>query len=91
MRGHLLVAATLALAATVTSANALSIVNADKASHAIMATPTGGKAHEFVIKARRTGHVDCAKGCELQLGVAKTHFDGKIHKIWIKGGKFVSA
>jgi hypothetical protein len=91
MRGHLLVAATLALAATVTSANALSIVNTDKANHAIMAKPNGGKVHEFVIKARQTGHINCAKGCELQLGVAKTHFDGKIHKIWIKSGKFVSA
>lgn len=91
MRAHLLVAAALALAATVTSANALSIVNTDKANHAIMATPNGGKAHEFVIKARHTGHISCTKGCELQLGVAKTHFDGKVHKIWIKGGKFVSA
>lgn len=91
MRGHLLVAAALALAATVTSANALSIVNTDKASHAVTATPAGGKAHEYVIKARQTGHINCAKGCELQLGVAKAHFDGKVHKIWIKSGKFVSA
>ena len=91
MRAHVLVAAALALAATVTSANALSIVNTDKTNHAVMATPAGGKAHELVIKARHTANVDCAKGCELKLGVAKTHFDGKIHKIWIKGGKFVSA
>ncbi|HTN96484.1 MAG TPA: hypothetical protein VL101_05875 [Nordella sp.] len=91
MRTHLLVAAALALAATVTSANALSIVNTDKTNHAVMATPAGGKLHKFVIKAQHTSNYNCSKGCELELGGQKAHFNGKIHKIWIKGGKFVSA
>ncbi len=91
MRGHLLVAAALALAATVTSANALSIVNTDKTSHAVMATPDGGKAHKIVIKAQHAGTYNCSKGCELRLGGEKAHFNGKVHKILIKDGKFVSA
>ena len=91
MRTPILVAAALALAATVTSANALSIVNTDKTNHAVMAMPTGGKEHKIVIKGQHTSHFNCAKGCELQLGSEKAHFDGKTQKIMIKDGKFVSA
>ena len=46
MRTHLLIAAALALAATVTSANALTVVNSDKTSHVVMVTPEGGKAQK---------------------------------------------
>lgn len=89
MRTHLLIAAALALSATVTSANALTVVNADKTSHAVMVTPEGGKIHKIVIKANHSGRFDCAKGCELRLGPEKAHYDAKIQKIWIKSGKFV--
>jgi hypothetical protein len=91
MRAHLLIAAALALAATVTSANALTVVNSDKTSHAVMVTPEGGKAHKIIIKARHSAKYDCAKGCELRLGAEKAHYDAKIQKIQIKAGKFVAA
>ena len=88
MRTHFLIVAALALSATVTSANALTLVNSDKVSHAVMVTPQGGKAHRLVIKANHVVSYDCAKGCELKLGTHKAHYDAKIQKIWIKGGKF---
>ncbi|MGE0006550.1 MAG: hypothetical protein AB7S92_13270 [Parvibaculaceae bacterium] len=91
MRTHLLIAAALALSASVTSANALTVVNSDKVTRAVMVTPQGGKAHRLVIKASHTGHYDCAKGCDLRLGAQKAHFGGKVEKIWIKGGKLVHA
>ena len=68
MRTHFLIVAALALSATVTSANALTLVNSDKVSHAVIVTPQGGKAHRLVIKANRVVSYDCAKGCELKLG-----------------------
>jgi hypothetical protein len=91
MRTHLLIAAALALAATVTSANALTVVNSDKTSHVVMVTPEGGKAHKIIIKASHSAKYDCAKGCELRLGARKAHYDAKIQKIQIKAGKFVAA
>lgn len=91
MRTHLLIAAALALAATVTSANALTVTNSDKTSHAVMVTPEGGKVHKLVIKASHSAKYDCTKGCELKLGAEKAHYDSKIQKILIKGGKFVAA
>ena len=91
MRTHILIAAALALAATVTSANALTVVNSDKTSHAVMVTPQGGKVHKLIIKASRSASYNCAKGCELRLGAEKAHYDTKIHKIMIKGGKFIAA
>jgi hypothetical protein len=91
MRTHLLIATALALGVTVTSANALTVVNSDKVSHAVMVTPQGGKTHRLVIKANHAGTYNCAKGCELKLGSHKAHYNAKIQKIWIKGGKFVQA
>ncbi|WP_119391636.1 hypothetical protein [Taklimakanibacter lacteus] len=91
MRAHLLIAAALALATTVSSANALTLVNSDKTSHAVMVTPQGGKTHKLVIKGRHSANYKCARGCELRLGAGKAHYDAKVQKIWIKGGKFVSA
>jgi hypothetical protein len=91
MRTHLLIAAALALGATVTAANALTVVNSDKVSHAVMITPHNGKTHKLVIKANHAGKYDCAKGCEVQLGKEKAHYDAKTHKIMIKGGKLVQA
>jgi hypothetical protein len=91
MRTHLLIAAALALSATVTSANALTVVNSDKVTRAVMVTPQGGKSHRLVIKANHSGSYDCTKGCQLKLGSHKAHYDAKVQKIWIKGGKFVQA
>jgi hypothetical protein len=88
MRTHLLIAAALVLSATITSANALTLVNSDKVSHAVMITPQGGKAHKLVIKSNHSGTYDCAKGCDVQLGKEKAHYDAKTMKITIKGGKF---
>jgi hypothetical protein len=91
LRTHILIAAALALAATVTSANALTVVNSDKTSHAVMITPQGGKVHKVIIKASGSASYDCAKGCELRLGAEKAHYDAKVQKITIKGGKFTAA
>ena len=91
MRTHLLIAAAIALGASVTAANALTVVNSDKVSHAVMITPQGGKAHKLVIKANKSGTYDCAKGCDLKLGKEKAHFDATTQKIMIKDGKFVQA
>jgi hypothetical protein len=91
MRTHLLIAAALALGVTVTSANALTLVNSDKASHAVLITPMGGKAHKLVIKGNQSGTADCAKGCDVQLGKEKAHYDATTQKIMIKDGKFVQA
>jgi phage gp45-like len=91
MRTQLLIAAALALSATVTSANALTVVNSDKVGHAVMVTPQGGKAHRLVIKASHAGNYNCARGCELKLGTHKAHYDAKTQKIRIKGGMFVQA
>jgi hypothetical protein len=91
MRTQLLIAAALALSATITSANALTVVNSDKVTHAVMVIPQGGKAHRLVIKANHAGTYNCAKGCELKLGAQKAHYNAKIQKVWIKGGKFVQA
>jgi hypothetical protein len=91
MRTHLLIAAALALAATVTSANALTVTNSDKTSHAVMVTPQGGKVHKIVIKGSHSANYNCAKGCELRLGAEKAHYDSKIQKIMIKDGKFIAA
>ena len=91
MRTQLLIAAAFALSATVTSANALTVVNSDKVSHAVMVTPHGGKTHRLVIKANHTGNYNCAKGCELKLGAQKAHYDAKTQKIWIKDGRFIRA
>lgn len=89
MRTYLLIAAALALGTTVTAANALTLVNSDKVSHAVMITPQGGKVHKLVIKANHSGKYNCTKGCEIQLGSEKTHSDAKTMKITIKDGKFV--
>lgn len=91
MRIHFLIALALALATTVTAANALTVINSDKISHALMVRPQGGKAHRLVIRANHSGRYDCVKGCELMLGARKTHLDGKVEKVWIKDGKFVLA
>ena len=89
MRTHLLIAAALALSATVTSANALTVVNTDKVTHAVVVIPQGGKAHRLMIKANHSGRYDCVKGCELKLGTHKAHYNAKTQKIWIKDGRFV--
>ena len=89
MGTHILIAAALALAATVTSANALTVVNADKTSHAVMVTPQGGKVHKLIIKASRSASYNCAKGCEVRMGALKSKFDASVEKVSIKNGKFV--
>ena len=53
-----------------------------------MVTSQGGKAHRLVIKPNRFVSYNCAKGCDLRLGAHKAHYDAKVQKIWIKGGKF---
>ncbi|WP_119268917.1 hypothetical protein [Taklimakanibacter deserti] len=89
MRTHLLIAVALALGATVTSANALTVTNSDKTSHTFMLTPEGGKAEKVVIKSKATGTYDCSKGCEVRMGALKSKYDASVDKLTIKDGKFV--
>ncbi|MFZ5675411.1 MAG: hypothetical protein ACOZAM_20840 [Pseudomonadota bacterium] len=79
----------LALAASITSASALTVTNADKTSHTFMLTPTGGKAAKVVLKANASGTYDCSKGCEVRMGALKSSYDAKVEKVEIKGGKFI--
>jgi hypothetical protein len=79
----------LALAATISSASALTVTNNDKTSHTFMLTPEGGKAEKVVLKSKATGTYDCSKGCEVRMGALKTKFDASVEKLSIKDGKFV--
>jgi hypothetical protein len=79
----------LALAASITSASALTVTNTDKTSHTFMLTPEGGKGEKVVLKANASGTYDCSKGCEVRMGALKTKFDATVEKVSIKNGKFV--
>jgi starvation-inducible outer membrane lipoprotein len=90
MKTHVLVAAALALAATVGAANALTIENKDKTDVKVMVTPKGGKAMEVDVKAGGKAQADCAKGGELSIGSVKADCTAKTKTIEIKDGKFVA-
>jgi|EndMetStandDraft_4_1072995.scaffolds.fasta_scaffold2033433_1 hypothetical protein len=89
MNIRILALAGLALAATISSASALTVTNNDKTSHTFMLTPEGGKAEKVVLKSKATGTYDCSKGCEVRMGALKTKFDASVEKLSIKDGKFV--
>ena len=89
MNMRILAFAGLALAASITSASALTVTNADKTSHTFMLTPAGGKAEKVVLKANASGNYDCAKGCEVRMGALKSSYDASVQKVEIKGGKFI--
>jgi hypothetical protein len=79
----------LALAATISSASALTVTNSDKTSHTFLLTPEGGKAQKVVLKSKASGTYDCTKGCEVKMGALKTKYDATVNKLEIKDGKFV--
>jgi len=89
MNIRILALAGLALAATISSASALTVTNNDKTSHTFMLTPEGGKAEKVVLKSKATGTYDRSKGCEVRMGALKTKFDASVEKLSIKDGKFV--
>ena len=89
MNIRILALAGLALAASISSASALTVTNTDKTSHTFMLTPQGGKAEKIVLKSKATGTYDCSKGCEVRMGALKTKFDASVDKLSIKDGKFV--
>lgn len=88
MNIRILALAGLALAATVSSASAMTITNSDKSSHTFMLTPQGGKAEKVVLKSNATGTYDCSKGCQLRMGAFKAKYDATVDKLTIKDGKF---
>ncbi|CAN5515041.1 hypothetical protein BH10PSE7_BH10PSE7_01160 [soil metagenome] len=88
MRTRVLVAGALALAATISSANALTVTNSDKIAHKFMVAPSGGKQTNVMLKAAASGTYDCAKGCQLKMGAKKLDVTANTDKVWIKGGKF---
>ena len=79
----------LALAAAVSSANALTVTNSDKTSHTFMVQPQGGKSEKVVLRSNATGTYDCSKGCEVRMGALKMQYDAAVDKLTIKDGKFV--
>lgn len=89
MNIRILALAGLALAASISSASALTVTNTDKTSHTFMLTPQGGKAEKIVLKSKATGTYDCSKGCEVRMGALKTKYDASVDKLSIKDGKFV--
>lgn len=89
MNMRIIVLAGLALAATITSASALTVTNSDKTSHTFLLTPQGGKAEKVVLKSNASGTYDCTKGCEVRMGAYKAKYDATIDKLTIKDGKFV--
>lgn len=89
MNMRILALAGLALAASITTASALTVTNADKTSHTFMLTPTGGKPEKVILKANATGTYDCAKGCEVRMGALKSDYDASVKKVEIKDGKFL--
>jgi hypothetical protein len=50
MNLRILALAGLALAATISSASALTVTNSDKTSHTFLVKPQGGKAEKVVLK-----------------------------------------
>jgi hypothetical protein len=89
MNLRILALAGLALAATISSASALTVTNTDKTSHTFMLKPQGGKAEKVVLKSNATGTYDCSKGCEVRMGALKMNYDAAVEKVTIKDGKFV--
>lgn len=89
MNTRVFMASLVALAVTASAANALSIVNGDKADITIKVTPKGGTAADVAIKAGATADVDCSKGCELMLGKEKKEVTAKVKTITVKDGKLV--
>jgi hypothetical protein len=76
MNIRILALAGLALAATISSASALTVTNS-------------GKAEKVVLKSNATGTYDCSKGCEVRMGAYKAKYGAGIDKLAIKDGKFV--
>jgi len=88
MKTRVLVAAAVALATIVPAANALTIVNQDKAAYTLTVTPTGGKAKEMALKAGGKLTANCKKGCDVSFNNQTMTYDNKTAKVLIKDGKF---
>lgn len=78
----------LGLAAAIPAADAMTVTNADKATHKITVLPKGAMALHLDLKAKQSATVDCAKGCQFMLGKVKASYGGKTAKVWIKNSKF---
>lgn len=90
MNIRVLVASALALAIAAPAANALSVVNTDKAAYTIKVTPKGGKQMDVPVKANATATVDCKTGCKLSLNGKAQDVAAKTPTIWIKSGTFAT-
>ena len=90
MRTSILIAAALALAATVTSADALTLINKDKSNYTLMFTPNGGKADKVMVKANGSADINCSKGCKIAMGSHQASYDAKVQKVWIQHGKLTT-
>jgi hypothetical protein len=90
MKSAFILAAALAALIAVPAANALTVVNADKATETITFSPKHGKHQHIALKRNHRVSLNCARGCELSLGKHKAMFTGKTARVWIRHGKFVA-
>jgi hypothetical protein len=91
MKINILVATALAFATVIPAANALTIVNQDKAAYKLTVTPTGGKAKEVDLKANGKVNAACKKGCDVSFNNQTMTYEAKTKQVMIKDGKFVPA
>lgn len=81
----------LGLAAAIPAANATTVTNSDKAAHKVTVLPKGAMALHLDLKSKQSANVDCAKGCQFELGKVKASYGGKTDKVWIKHSKFTAS
>ncbi len=88
MNTRVLMGCALALAIFAPSANALTIMDKDKAPYTVKVMPNGGKEIDVALKANATADVDCKAGCQLSLNGKTRNVDGTLTQITIQDGKF---
>lgn len=84
-----LIAAGLAAGLMVSAANAVTVVNTDKAKASFVYTPKGGKAHHYTLAANHHMKFFCSYGGSFTLGKSTEACTAKTSQIMIKAGKLV--
>ena len=90
MKYRIVIASTIALVFIAPSANALTVVNTDKAAYSVKITPKIGKTTLLDLKANAKADIECKMGCTLSLANSSQVLDGKTAAIWIRAGKFAT-
>ena len=82
-----LIAAGVAAGLMVSAANAVTVVNTDKAKVAFVYTPHNGKAHHYTLAANHHRSFACKSGGTFTIGKSVESCSAKTAKILIKGGR----